>query len=97
MSLRCKSVKTLYEVFKVVLRQRGEDAAFQATALMQQGQLVELSPSLAMLAAKTSLTLSLRMADSIILETARQFQAVLWTQDEHFSAIEGVRYFRHGG
>lgn len=88
---------TVYEVFKVVLRQRGEDAAFQAAALMQQGKVVELSPSLAMLAAKTSLDLSLPMADSIILETARQHQAILWTQDEDFSGIESVRCFRYGG
>ena len=88
---------TVYEVFKVVLRQRGEDAAFQATALMQQGRIVELSSSLAMLAAKASLELSLPMAGSVILETARQHYAVLWTQDKDFSNIESVRYFRHGG
>lgn len=88
---------SVYEVFKVVLRQRGEDAAFQAAALMQQGEVVGLSPSLAMVAAKTSLELSLPMADSIILETARQHHAILWTQDEDFSSIESVRYFRHGG
>jgi len=83
---------TIFEVFKVVCRQRGEDAALQAAALMQQGQVVELSPSLAMIAAKTSLDLALPMADSIILATARQRQATLWTQDEHFSTIPGVRY-----
>jgi predicted nucleic acid-binding protein len=84
---------TIYEVFKVVCRQRGEDAALQAVALMQQGRMVELSPSLAMLAARTSLELSLPMADSIILTTARQHEALLWTQDDHFSDLPGVRYF----
>ena len=84
---------TIYEVFKVVCRQRGEDAALQAAALMQQGTQVELSPSLAMVAARTSLELGLPMADSIILATARQYGAVLWTQDEHFNSIPGVRYF----
>lgn len=83
---------TIYEVFKVVCRQRGEDAALQAAALMQQGMVVELSPSLAMVAAKTSLESSLPMADSIILATARLHQATLWTQDQHFSNIPGVRY-----
>lgn len=83
---------TIYEVFKVVCRQRGEDAALQAAALMQQGLVVELSASLAMVAAKTSLELGLPMADSIILVTARLHQATLWTQDEHFSSIPGVRY-----
>jgi len=84
---------TIYEVFKVVCRQRGEDAALQATALMQQGKLVELSPSLAMVAARTGLELGLPMADSIILATARQHDALLWTQDEHFQGLPGVRYF----
>ena len=84
---------TIYEVFKVVCRQRGEDAALQAAALMRQGESVELSPSLVMVAARTSLELGLPMADSIILATARMHNAVLWTQDEHFQNLSGVRYF----
>lgn len=83
---------TIYEVFKVVCRNRGEDAALQAAALMQQGMVVELSPSLAMIAAKTSLDLALPMADSIILATARLHDSVLWTMDAHFKEIPGVRY-----
>jgi predicted nucleic acid-binding protein len=84
---------TIFEVFKVVCRQRGEDAALQAAALMQQGTVIDLTPALATLAAKTSLDLSLPMADSIILCTARLHDATLWTQDEHFATIPGVRYF----
>jgi len=34
----------------------------------------------------------LPMADSIILATARAQNATLWTQDEHFKEIEGVKY-----
>ena len=83
---------TIYEVFKVVYRQRGEDAALQAVALMQQGTVVELTASLAMIAAKTSLDTGLPMADSIILATARQQEAQLWTQDEHFRDVPGVRF-----
>jgi len=85
---------TIYEVFKVVLRQRGEDAAFQAAALMQQGMVVELPPALAMVAAKTSFELALPMADSIILATARLHDARLWTQDEHFAGLNDVHFFR---
>ncbi len=85
---------TIYEVFKVVCRQRGEDAALQTAALMQQGRVVELTPSLAMVAARTSLELGLPMADSIILATARLYDALLWTQDEHFRGLHDVRYFK---
>ena len=80
---------SLYEVFKRVLVQRGEDAALQAVAQMQQGRLVELDSTLALRAAKVSVEHKLAMADSIILATAHQHEAVLWTQDEDF---EGVRY-----
>jgi len=84
---------TIYEVFKVICRQRGEDSALQAAALMQQGKSVMLSPSQAMVAAQTSLETGLPMADSIILATARLHKAILWTQDEHFRGLPDVRYF----
>ena len=84
---------TVYEVFKIVLRQKDEDAALQAVAMMQQGMVVELDASLAMEAAKTSLDLKLPMADSNILVTARRYEACIWTQDEHFRDLPEVRYF----
>ena len=84
---------TLYEVFKVVYRQRGEDAALQSVAMMQQGKVVDLSSSTALLAAKLSLDLKIPMADSIILATAQAHAAVLWTQDIDFEGLPGVNYF----
>ncbi len=84
---------TLYEVFKVVCRQRGEDAALQAVAPMQRGRIVDLTADLALEAALASLRLGLPMADSIILTTARRHHAIVWTQDDDFQGIEGVRYF----
>ncbi|WP_305042894.1 type II toxin-antitoxin system VapC family toxin [Geoalkalibacter sp.] len=86
-------VITLYEVFRVVCRQRGEDLALKAMALMQQGRVVELGPALALEGARLGLELRLPLADSIILATARQHQALIWTQDEHFSGLPDVRYF----
>ena len=37
------------------------------------------------------------MADSIILATARDQEAILWTQDEHFKGIDGVEYISKSG
>ncbi len=85
---------TLFEVFKAVHRQRGEDAAIQAVALMKQGREIPLDGSLAMQAAQLSLELRLPMADSIILATARAHRARLWTQDNVFEGLACVRYFR---
>lgn len=84
---------TIFEVFKVVLREAGENAAWQAVTAMQKGKVVELTDRLAVSAAKLSLELGLPMADSIILATAREYGARIWTQDADFSEIPGVSYF----
>lgn len=84
---------SIFEVFKRVLQQRDETAALQAAALMQQGRVIALDSSLAMSAAKLSADRALPMADSIILATAREFGATLWTQDADFEGIEDVRFF----
>ena len=83
---------SLYEVFKRVLQQRGEEDALQAIAVMGQGKVVELDMTLALSAAKLSTEMKLPMADSIILATAYAYAATLWTQDDDFEGIEGVQY-----
>ena len=83
---------SIYEVFKWVLRERGESEAVMAVALMQQGNVVELSVHLSLEAARTSASLGLPMADSIILATARSADATLWTLDVDFAKVDGVRY-----
>jgi predicted nucleic acid-binding protein len=84
----------IYEVFKAVLRQRGEDAALQTIALMKQGTTIDLTDELALQAAKISLDYQIPMADSIILATARAHKAVIWTQDQDFKDMGNVNYFR---
>ena len=83
---------SILEVFKWVLRERGEDAALQAVALMQQGTVVDLDVAQATRAAKLGIEHKLPLADSVILAAARAYNAVLWTQDSDFAAIAGVRY-----
>ncbi len=85
---------SLLEVFKRVLQQRGQDAALQTVALMKQGQVVPLDETLALKAAKLGLEHKLPLADSVMLATARAFDATLWTQDADFAGIDGVRFIR---
>ena len=84
---------SLYEVFRVVLRERGEDHAIRAAALMRQGREAPLSSALALEAARLAHERSLAMADAIILATAQANRATLWTQDSDFKNVAGVRYF----
>jgi predicted nucleic acid-binding protein len=86
------STLSLYEVFKRIAQQRGEGDALQAIAVMQQATVVDLTSPLAVDSARLSLEARLPMADSIILATARAFEATLWTQDADFKNMKGVRY-----
>lgn len=88
---------TIYEVFKVVLRQRNESDALQSVALMQQGSIVDLTSNISILAAKVSIDYHLPMADSIIFATAQAHKATIWTQDCDFKGIDGVRYIAKKG
>ena len=83
---------SLYEVFKRVLQERSESDALEAIAFMHQGTIVDLTALLVIDAARLSVRERLPMADSIILATARAFDATLWTEDADFKGIEGVRY-----
>ncbi len=84
----------IYEVFRKILQQRGEAPALQSAALMHQGLVVDLSSSLALSAAKIGMEMKFPLADSIILATARAYDAVILTQDAHFENLKGVQYVK---
>jgi len=86
-------VVTIYEVFKVILRERGENEALQAVAAMQKGIACDLTVNTALMASKLSLEHRLPMADSTILATAQLHDATIWTQDSDFKSLPGVKYF----
>lgn len=87
---------TITEVFKYILRQRGENMALEAIAHIQQGKVVSLDSSLAIDAAKYGIDYKLPLADSIIYATGQKFGALIWTQDVDFKSLEGVKYYPKG-
>ena len=82
----------VFEVYKCVLQQRQERAALEAVSVLQHGQLIELTASLAIAAARISQDEKLPMADSIILASARARNAIIWTQDNDFQKMDRVKY-----
>jgi len=82
----------LYEVFKRVYSQRGDEEALKVSGVMSLGKVEELTAEITINAAIISVENKLAMADSVILATARANQATLWTQDKDFSGFEGVEY-----
>ena len=81
----------MYEVFKRLLAQRGKEDAFQAIGIMSLGIIADLTQEIAVDAAYISSEFKIAMADSIILATARQYDATLWMQDADFAGISGVK------
>jgi len=84
---------SLFEVFKRVTQQRGDDEALRVVAVMEQGKVVDLDRATALAAARLSLDHSIAMADSIMLATAQRHGAILWTQDADFEGLPGTRFF----
>jgi predicted nucleic acid-binding protein len=84
----------IFEVFKRVLQQRGEDSALQSAALMQQGQVIDLDSGTAVTAAKIGHEIKLPLADAVIVATARIHHAVIWTQDADLKAVGGVKFVK---
>jgi predicted nucleic acid-binding protein len=82
----------LYEVYKLVKRERTEEEALLAVAQIQKTRLVPLSESLALAAADVSLEFRLAMADAIVYATARAEGAELVTGDADLRRLPGVTY-----
>jgi predicted nucleic acid-binding protein len=85
---------SIFEVFKRTLIDKNKEDALEAVAMMYDGRIVDLDREIALIAAELSFELKLQMADSIILATARVNDAILWTQDEHFRGLAGVKYVK---
>ena len=82
-------VLVLYEVVKKVRREGGDAAAMEAAAVLRSGRIVDVDSEIALDAAQ----LDLPLADSLIYVIARRAGATLWTQDEDFATLPGVRHF----
>ncbi len=84
---------TITEVFKNILRQKGEEPALLAVAHMEQGKVVPLDKQLSVDAAYYGVKHGLPLADSIVYATAQKFSAVLWTQDSDFKDLKNVKFY----
>jgi predicted nucleic acid-binding protein len=80
----------LYEVVKVLMRERGETEADRFISAALRCVVVPLDEDLALAAAQVSNEHKLAMADAIIYATAQTNQAQLVTGDAAFRGLPGV-------
>lgn len=88
------SVINLYEVYKKISVEKDENSAIRAVALMQQPEVIDITESISIFAARLSVDYKLPMADSIIYATAKFNDAIVWTQDSDFKILKDVKYFQ---
>jgi predicted nucleic acid-binding protein len=88
------STINIYEIYKKVLSKKDENSAIQVIGLMQQAKVVDVNLRIAIQAAKLSYEQKVPMADSLIYITARQYNAIVWTQDIDFKNLKGVKFFK---
>ncbi|MBK1700321.1 type II toxin-antitoxin system VapC family toxin [Thiococcus pfennigii] len=82
-----------HEVYRWADREGGEPAASRAIATMQTGAAVVLDIDLALASARLARQHRLPTADSSVYASAQSRGATVWTQDEDFRDLPGVRYF----
>lgn len=83
----------IFEVYRVIRRQRSEEAATAAVAQMQKTSVVDLDQFLALSAADVSIDHRLAMADAIVYATARTKGVDVVTGDADFAGLSGARVF----
>lgn len=84
----------LYEVYKKIKRDRGEETALLFVGRLSATQVIHLTESIAFLAADLSLRHGLAMADAIVYATARDQEAEVVTGDADLKDLPGVLYLR---
>jgi predicted nucleic acid-binding protein len=80
------------EVYRHLRRSLGIETAAQAVSTLIDCQTVDLTREIAILAGELGIRYKLPLADSVVLATARSFNAILWTQDSDFEGLENVEY-----
>ena len=84
----------LYEVYKKIKRERGEETALLFAGRLNSTQVVQLTESIAYLAADVSLRHGLAMADAIVYATAKDQDAEVVTGDADLKDLPGVVYVK---
>lgn len=85
-------VVVLYEVYKILKREVGEEKAILAISYMKRSNIIHLDDTLAIKAADTSLLHGLAMADAMVYATALMHEAPIYTSDADFKGLPLVQW-----
>lgn len=82
----------LYEVYKILKREIGEEKAIWAASCMKNSTFVPLTENLALKAADMALQHHLAMADAMVYATALANECPIYTSDADLKGLSLVHY-----
>jgi toxin FitB len=82
----------LYEVYKILKREIGEEKAIWAASCMKNSTIVPLMENLALKAADVALQHHLVMADAMVYATALAYDCPIYTSDTDLKKLPLVHY-----
>lgn len=85
-------VVLIYEVYKKVKKERGEEQALQIVGQMMKAKVVNIDVELMLSAGDISIKYALPMVDAIIYATAIKEKCPVVTSDPHLEKLENVIY-----
>lgn len=82
----------VYEVYKRIRSIQGEQSGLEAYSQITRTKIVELTSQIAIEAAEISLSTNLGMADSLIVATAKAYNAQIITSDKHLKDFKETKF-----
>lgn len=84
----------LYEVYKVLKREAGEEKALLAAGYMRSSRLIPFDDTLALAAADIALQKNLAMADAIIVAVSKAYNCRIISSDADLKDFDNVDYIQ---
>ena len=85
-------VVCVLEVAQHLLEVAGDAAATEAVAMMSRVRVAPLDLAFALAAARLGEACRLPFPGNVVLATALQYGAELWTHSEHFRGLHGIHF-----
>ncbi len=82
----------VYEVYKILKREAGEEKALMATGYMKNALVVPLDDTIAIAAADIALQNKLAMADAIIVAVSQFYNCKIVSSDSDLKNFDNVEY-----
>jgi predicted nucleic acid-binding protein len=86
------SVVVAYEVYKKIKKEKEEEQALLAIAVLNETTIIPIDQTISLEAADYSLDYGLRLSDALIYATARHWKAELYTSDEDLQPLKSVHF-----